>query len=446
MSAPDMPATKAAPMTSKPQSDAPCVTCSTCQAAQKTEEDKLIRLIQRTIAPGSWSDEGGPATLEYYPLGGSLVVKQTAEVHGKIAKMLAELRREQQTEVAVEVRFITVSDSSVERMGPSFSKDGGALGASLGLDGAPGEGTRVAFLNDRQLRQFMEVAQGDQRSNVLQAPKMTLFNGQAATFQALDKHYFVTSVDVQHKDGQVVYVPRNEEISTGVQLSLRPTVSADRRFVRLEVKADLKDLASHAVPLFPVTTFITPIFEGGAVGQPVPFTQHIQQPTFNTLAVQKTLSIPDGDTALIGNWKKIVESSYEEGPPVLSKLPYVDRLFKNVAYGRETERVLMLVTPRIIFNEEEQHCQTPPEAKSCPTRERTKNAPPPPYYYVHPENQRVTYTEVQPSKDNQANLTTLVTAYRQACAEGRLADATKLAVQALALDPTCFSKGTAQEE
>ena len=44
-------------------------------------------------------------------------------------------------------------------------------GISLGL----------AFLNDIQVFMFMEAAQGDRRVNVMQAPKLTLFNGQTAT-------------------------------------------------------------------------------------------------------------------------------------------------------------------------------------------------------------------------------------------------------------------------
>ena len=44
----------------------------------------------------------------------------------------------------------------------------------------------------------------------------------------------------------------------------------------------------------------------------------------------------------------------EFGPPVLSKIPYIDRLFKNVGYGRDTSSLLIMVTPRIIINEEEE--------------------------------------------------------------------------------------------
>ena len=94
------------------------------------------------------------------------------------------------------------------------------------------------------------------------------------------------------------------------------------------------------MPLFPITTFITPVFEGGAQGQPIPFTQFIQQPTFTTVTVQTTVSVPDGGTVLLGGLKPLSEGRNEFGPPVLSKIPYLNRLFKNVGYGRETSSLL----------------------------------------------------------------------------------------------------------
>jgi general secretion pathway protein D len=54
----------------------------------------------------------------------------------------------------------------------------------------------------------------------------------------------------------------------------------------------------------------------------------------------------------------MAEERTEYGPPVLSKIPYVNRLFKNTGYGRDVESLLILVTPRIIIQEEEEERQT----------------------------------------------------------------------------------------
>ena len=54
----------------------------------------------------------------------------------------------------------------------------------------------------------------------------------------------------------------------------------------------------------------------------------------------------------------MTEGRNEFGPPILSKIPYLNRLFKNVAYGREGRSILIMVTPRVIINREEQERQT----------------------------------------------------------------------------------------
>jgi type II secretory pathway component GspD/PulD (secretin) len=112
------------------------------------------------------------------------------------------------------------------------------------------------------------------------------------------------------------------------------------------------------VPLFPIVTPIIPTFEGGFSGQPVVFTQFIQQPVFNFITVSTTVNVPDGGTVVMGGLKRLSEGRNEFGPPVLSKIPYINRLFKNVGYGREAESLLIMVTPRIIINSEEEFRQT----------------------------------------------------------------------------------------
>jgi len=64
--------------------------------------------------------------------------------------------------------------------------------------------------------------------------------------------------------------------------------------------------------------------------------------------------LPDGVTVLLGGIKRLSEGRNEFGVPILSKLPYVSRVFKNVAIGRETQSLMMMVTPRIIIQEKEE--------------------------------------------------------------------------------------------
>ena len=57
---------------------------------------------------------------------------------------------------------------------------------------------------------------------------------------------------------------------------------------------------------------------------------------------------------LLGGIKRLREGRNEFGVPGLSKIPYVNRLFRNVGIGRETQSLMLMVTPRIIIQEEEE--------------------------------------------------------------------------------------------
>jgi type II secretory pathway component GspD/PulD (secretin) len=385
----------------------------------QTMEDQLIKMITSTIQPQTWSNVGGPGTIEYYPLGMALVINQTPDIQEQVGELLAALRRLQDVEVSVEVRFITISEAFYERIGIDFNLNvltnqtknsaqiiaqqfqpagfnntfeprnflvgllpggqGAPAGAytsdlnipissggsfsqgippfggfpnALGQDGGLSLG--LAFLSDVQVFMFMEAAQADRRTNVMQAPKLTLFNGQNATINIDDNQFFVTSVAAFQVNGQVVFSPTNNSFALGVQLSIQAVVSADRRYVRLSLNPNLNNLASPVTALFPITTFITPVFESGAQGQPVPFTAYVQQPNITSVRINTTVSVPDGGTVLLGGLKTLREGRNEAGPPILSKIPYISRLFKNVGYGREAESLLIMVTPRVIINEEEE--------------------------------------------------------------------------------------------
>jgi general secretion pathway protein D len=80
----------------------------------------------------------------------------------------------------------------------------------------------------------------------------------------------------------------------------------------------------------------------------------VQLPSFQFVAVLTTVSVPDGGTVLLGGIKRLREGRNEIGVPLLSKIPYVNRLFRNVGIGRETDSLMMMVTPRIIIQEEEE--------------------------------------------------------------------------------------------
>src|SRR5439155_18998924 len=123
----------------------------------------------------------------------------TPTVQKKVAGLLERLRREQDVNVCLEVRVVRVSEQTFERIGVDFEP-------------------REKSLDEEGLRGVLEAAQGDRRTNVMQAPKVTCFDHQRVNF-------------------------RLAEDGTHVALDVTPTVSADRRFVRLNLRVR-RDCAS----------------------------------------------------------------------------------------------------------------------------------------------------------------------------------------------------------
>ncbi len=80
----------------------------------------LINLIQSTI-DGNWERDGGNDSIVPFQSILSLVVAASQETHEEIAALLNNLRAQQNLQVTIEVRFMTLSDVFFERIGVDFS-------------------------------------------------------------------------------------------------------------------------------------------------------------------------------------------------------------------------------------------------------------------------------------------------------------------------------------
>jgi general secretion pathway protein D len=421
----------------------------------------LIDLIQSTVAADSWDVVGGQGAIRPFDTNLSLVVRQTQEVHEEIADLLEQLRRLQDLQVTIEVRFITLNDTFFERIGVDFdfniqsgvneplnmtavptSSNGSISPESLGLVAAQGGPSQTigldstgnpgvalspnrsligqqvgqtgrnffsipfrqnsfgaaqvpalpglpdpassaanfgfAILSDIEAYFLIQAAQGNTRSNVMQAPKVTLFNGQQAFVSDTTQRPFVTSVIPVVGDFSAAQQPVITVLNEGTAVNVQAVVSNDRRFVRLTLvpffsqigqvqefqfegsrstKAKSSDEKSGTELDLPGIDGLAGVSNGQAGSSEFETLTNgttIQLPEFIFTTVTTTVSVPDGGTVLLGGIKRLNEARNEFGVPILSKVPYINRLFKNVGLGRTTRSIMLMVTPRIIIQEEEE--------------------------------------------------------------------------------------------
>jgi general secretion pathway protein D len=241
-----------------------------------------------------------------------------------------------------------------------------------GFDATAGAQLGFAVLTDLEAFFFISAAQGDRRSNVLQAPKVTLFNGQMAFVSDTSQSPFVISVIPVVGDFAAAQQPVIVVLSEGTFLTVQAVVSDDRRFVRLTIVpffsriGDVETFTFEGSETSTENTRDVSTIEGDPESPDAEGTRSdresttiragttVQLPTFSFVTVTTTVSVPDGGTVLLGGIKRLSEGRNEFGVPMLNKLPYINRLFKNVGIGRETQSLMMTVTPRIIIQEEEE--------------------------------------------------------------------------------------------
>jgi general secretion pathway protein D len=446
---------------------------------------QLISLIQQTVQPTTWDSQGGPGAISPFQTNLSLVISQTQEVHEEIADLLEQLRRLQDLQVTIEVRFITLNDTFFERIGVDFdfniqsrvneplnmtaipTSDNGSVspfdfgvaarpggrsqligldnagqpgvalsptaqammmqfvgqGAAFGggglpptmsagvgndqglvprnffsipfrqnsfgaaavpqLPGLPDPTTSAAnfgfaILSDIEAYFLIQAAQGNTRSNVMQAPKVTLFNGQNAFVSDTRQRPFVTAVVPVVGDFAAAQQPVITVLNEGTAVNVQAVVSNDRRFVRLTLvpffsqigrveqfqfegsrssRSKSSDEKSGTDLELAGAQGLLGVSEAAARSNEFDLQSNgttIQLPEFLFTTVTTTVSVPDGGTVLLGGIKRLREGRNEFGVPILSKIPYINRLFRNVGLGRTTESLMLMVTPRIIIQEEEE--------------------------------------------------------------------------------------------
>ena len=372
---------------------------------------ELIGLIESTISPDQWQTAGGTSSMREFRQNLSLVVTAPQETHEAIANLLKSLRALQNLQVTIEVRFIQLSDTFFERIGLDFdfnirdklnkvtppsrvqgspkvavglSSGVGPLGPSFTSDldfqvrnnfgvtpafGSPDAGdagTQVglAILSDLELFFFLQAVQGNSRTNVLNAPKVTMFDGQTASINDTAQRPFVVSFDPVVGDFAVAQRPVIVVLNEGTQMNVQSVVSQDKRFVRLTLvpqftrieSADRQFTFQGKRSTATGTSILNPNGNQNSTNSNSDIIEGttVQQPTLGTTSVQTSVSVPDGGTILLGGIKRLREGRTERGTPILSKIPYLNRLFKNNAIGRETNTLMMTVTPRIIIPEEEE--------------------------------------------------------------------------------------------
>jgi type II secretory pathway component GspD/PulD (secretin) len=354
--------------------------------ANVVTSDLLEGLIRNNISPESWElDEANNVRITET---GALVVNQTSEVHEQIDQLLADLREATGIMVDVQARFLKVEDNFLEDIGIDFRGlgqpglgsnasfndfgdsstqselgdeigQGTDLGAfyddgldgdvrtrvenlydmSLGdnnvLTGSGGLSFQWTYLNDLQLQLVMRAVSKSERIELVTAPHILVFNTARSSMSVLNQVTYVQDFDVEIAQAASIGDPMVAVIQDGVVLDVRPVVSADRRFITIELRPTIATLKR------PIREMVTTLGSQNSVT--------IQLPEVEIQRLRTSIPMPDGGTVLLGGWKVSEHSDQRSGVPLLSKIPILSALFERKGTYVSNRKLLILLKADIII-------------------------------------------------------------------------------------------------
>lgn len=360
-------------------------------------EDTLLTLIQDNIAVDSWIEDP-ERTIQLMP--GTLVVRQTPDVHSQIRELLDDLRVNTNTLIHIETRFIEVEDSFLEDIGvdlrgldgsltggfpledfgqsggggfgtptnplgigtgndPGFYYGGGdgdikgrienlfdfTLGEAGTLNNAGGLSLQALFFDDSNLEIVLRAVTKYQTSNIVNAPSLMLRSGQRGNVKSLTTRTYVRDFEPEIAQAAVIAQPELDNVRAGVVLDVRAVASADRRFITLELRPTVIELVPDASgnPLPQATV---------SLGTQNSNNVTIELPELRIQRLRTTVRIPDGATLMLGGLKTSVEQNLDSGVPFLSDIPFLGALFSRRGEYTSKRKLIILLKATIVAPEE----------------------------------------------------------------------------------------------
>ncbi|MEX2388078.1 MAG: hypothetical protein WD534_09380, partial [Phycisphaeraceae bacterium] len=354
------------------------------RAEMIAEIEEMIRTTVGRI--DEWDEFGGDvSSIREY--NGNLILRSTPDNHREVVELLTQLRETRAIQISVEARFLLVDQNFLENIGVDFdfriNNLGGNFGPisvaqdSIGIadrastpltpsnfqsaggagpgDFTPGQGFNprtgraldfgVSYLDDLEVNLLVHATQASQRSISLTAPRVTFFNGQRAYVIVARQFAFVS--ELEPIPDAVGFEQTLSVVNSGVVLDVEGTVSADRRYVTMTLQPSLATVAQ----IRQINQSAIFIPDGGGDGDgdgdgpAVPFQGTIEAPELELTSVAATVSIPDKGTLMLGGQRLVAETEVEAGVPVLSKIPFLNRLFTNTSMAKDERTLLILVKP-----------------------------------------------------------------------------------------------------
>ena len=185
-------------------------------------------------------------------------------------------------------------------------------------------------LSNKETHGFMQQILQAVGTNVVLAPKVSLFDQQQAEVKDVSTRPFVVDVDkiVHEETGRFAYQPILRSLDEGTAVDLKAglgeggktRVACRVRFMGITDVREEQLLAHESEP---------PIV--------------VQLPEHHVTEVTATEELAPGEALLIDPQVVNVRQARSDNPPGVNRIPYVGRLFKNTAVASVKQRMMVLI-------------------------------------------------------------------------------------------------------
>ena len=335
--------------------------------------EELADFIRKTVQPHTWGGENSVSANTIAYRNGKLVVTHTAEVQEQIRELLSSFRKARAIQVAILARFIEISENFLEDFGINWSggvtgtganaadvgflKNGSVtdilgtitpsheVGLGTGFVSDSGLNMAIGVVNDTwQANLIINAVRKDNQGNLLTAPRVTCFNTQRAFLTVSTVQSYVRSYN---SDG----FPEIGQVNDGIILEVQPFVSADRRYITLELIPQVNQVGEFQT--FEYRSNVDNTADDDDDTTDVTDVEVIQLPQVTTRQVMTTVSVPDGGTLMIGGLAKAREGRGVATVPFLGDLPLLKHLFTTRRKIDSRANLIILVTAHIIQQDDE---------------------------------------------------------------------------------------------
>jgi type II secretory pathway component GspD/PulD (secretin) len=197
---------------------------------------------------------------------------------------------------------------------------------------------QFTYLDDTEVEAIIRAVRKSERVNRINAPNLLISNNGRASMSVINQVSYIKDFDVEIAQASAIADPIVDVISDGVILDVRPVVSADRRYITLELRPTVSQLER------PIQ-FRDVSFAFGNSGR-------LQLPKVEVQRVRTTVTVPDGGTLLLGGLKVAEERDAQSGVPILSDLPILSFFFSRKGQFKRYKHLMILLKANVVIMNE----------------------------------------------------------------------------------------------